>query len=300
MRRREADATPQAWIFFALHLTAFAAAARSADDMRPEDRSAPPPGSAGRRFVVFGIRTGSKLSNCVWKFLTKYDTLNIERETPACVASACLGKEREHMKRRRRVLLLSLALCLLAGCASSADGSAEAAGGGSGLSAALLEEAARPLAEEEILAAYDRALEAYGWFYLETLPAGQEAAAIGGWIYHRVDYPGMETLADLRAYLRGSFTEELTDELLSTGGSHPLYQDVEGELYVLPSSRDRDSSKGQITVGVEPYGQAGYSVMVSVDLLDAGGTDVRGVQSYAFPYEFVEDRWVFTDFQMVY
>ena len=148
---------PQAWIFFALHLTAFAAAARSADDMRPEDRSAPPPGSAGRRFVVFGIRTGSKLSNCVWKFLTKYDTLNIERERPpACVASACLGKERERMKRRRRVLLLSLALCLLAGCASSADGSAEAAGGGSGLSAALLEEAARPLAEEEILAAYDR------------------------------------------------------------------------------------------------------------------------------------------------
>ena len=53
-------------------------------------------------------------------------------------------------------------------------------------------------------------------------------------------------------------------------------------------------------MGVEPYGQAGYSVMVSVDLLDAGGTDVRGVQSYAFPYEFVEDRWVFTDFQMVY
>ena len=181
------------------------------------------------------------------------------------------------------MLLLSLALCLLAGCASSADGSAEAAGGGSGLSAALLEEAARPLAEEEILAAYDRALEAYGWFYLETLPTGQEAAAIGGWIYHRVDYPGMETLADLRAYLRGSFTEELTDELLSTGGSHPLYQDVEGELYVLPSSRDRDSSKGQITVGVEPYGQAGYSVMVSVDLLDAGGTDVRGYRATRSP-----------------
>ena len=197
------------------------------------------------------------------------------------------------------MLLLSLALCLLAGCASSADGSAEAAGGGSGLSAALLEEAARPLAEEEILAAYDRALEAYGWFYLETLPAGQEAAAIGGWIYHRVDYPGMETLADLRAYLRGSFTEELTDELLSTGGSHPLYQDVEGSCMCCPAAG----------IGTAPRAdhRGGGALWTGRLLRDGvrGPAGCRrhrcpGVQSYAFPYEFVEDRWVFTDFQMVY
>ena len=75
---------------------------------------------------------------------------------------------------------------------------------------------------------------------------------------------------------------------------------MEGELYVLPSSRDRDSTKGQINRRGGALWTGGYSVMVSVDLLDAGGTDVRGVQSYAFPYEFVEDRWVFTDFQMVY
>jgi len=27
---------------------------------------------------------------------------------------------------------------------------------------------------------------------------------------------------------------------------------------------------------------------------------VTGVESYAFPYEFLEDRWVFTDFHLIY
>ena len=38
----------------------------------------------------------------------------------------------------------------------------------------------------------------------------------------------METLADLRAYLRGLFSEELTEALLSSGGEAPLYRDVGG------------------------------------------------------------------------
>ena len=121
--------------------------------------------------------------------------------------------------KKRSVLILTLALWVLAGCgaAPGADGSAagemppvlvEAAApeGEDGLSAALLEREARPLTEEEILAAYDRAEEAYGWFYLATLPCGSEGRTVDGWIYRRVDYPGMENLADLRAYLRGLFS----------------------------------------------------------------------------------------------
>ena len=45
---------------------------------------------------------------------------------------------------------------------------------------ALLEREARPLTEEEILAAYDRAEEAYGWFYLATLPCGSEGRTVDG------------------------------------------------------------------------------------------------------------------------
>ena len=71
-------------------------------------------------------------------------------------------------------------------------------------------------------------------------------------------------------------------------------------LYVLPTSRERDESKGQADIQIKPYGQAGYSVIVEVDLLADGGSTVTGVESYAFPYEFLEDRWVFTDFHLIY
>ena len=157
-----------------------------------------------------------------------------------------------------------------------------------------------PLTDEEIQAAYFRAEEAYGWFSLETLPCGEKTQTIDGWLYYPVEYPGMENLADLRAYLRGLFSEELVDALLASGGAHPLYQDVDGALYVLPTSRERDESKGQADIQIKPYGQAGYSVIVEVDLLADGGSTVTGVESYAFPYEFLEDRWVFTDFHLIY
>lgn len=169
-----------------------------------------------------------------------------------------------------------------------------------GLSAVRLEGQARPLTDEEIQAAYFRAEEAYGWFSLETLPCGEKTQTIDGWLYYPVEYPGMENLADLRAYLRGLFSEELVDALLASGGAHPLYQDVDGALYVLPTSRERDESKGQADIQIKPYGQAGYSVIVEVDLLADGGSTVTGVESYAFPYEFLEDRWVFTDFHLIY
>ena len=213
---------------------------------------------------------------------------------------------RGRVKRCAAVVLI-LALWALAGCGAMPAGeaeqqalpAAETAGEG-GLSAALLERQARPLAEEEILAAYDRAGEAYGWFYLETLPTGQERQTVDGWIYYRVDYPGMETLADLRAYLRGFFTEELTDQLLDEGAPHPLYQDVDGVLYALPTGRDRDATKGSTSFQVEMTGEDAYSVSVTVDLLEGPDGAVTGVERYAFPYEFVEDRWVFTDFRLIY
>ena len=71
-------------------------------------------------------------------------------------------------------------------------------------------------------------------------------------------------------------------------------------LYVLPSGRERDPSKGPAVIQVEYTGETAYSVDVTVDLLDENGETVTGVECYAFPYEFVEDHWVFTDFRMVY
>lgn len=223
---------------------------------------------------------------------------------------ACLG-EREREMRIRRLLAALLTLWALAGCGvlSSAGGTAEedsviaeetAPETDGGLSAALLEREARTLTEEEVRAAYDRAETAYGWFYLETLPSGPQTREVDGWTYQRVTYPGMENLADLQAYLRGLFSDALVDDLLAVGDSHPLYRDVDGALYVLPTSRERDHSKGAASIQVEHMDETSYSVDVTVNLLDENGETVTGVECYAFPYEFVEDHWVFTDFRMIY
>lgn len=142
-----------------------------------------------------------------------------------------------------------------AGEAPSVFAEAPAPDAEGGLSAVRLEGQARPLTDEEIQAAYFRAEEAYGWFSLETLPCGEKTQTIDGWLYYPVEYPGMENLADLRAYLRGLFSEELVDALLASGGAHPLYQDVDGTLYVLPTSRERDESKGQADIQIKPYGR---------------------------------------------
>ncbi len=213
-------------------------------------------------------------------------------------------------------LLLLLSALLLTGCAAGenlppAEGKApavstavaaetETAQSPDGeLTAAKTEAQARSLTEEELLDAYDRAVAAYGWFDLSTLPCGDEALNVNGREYYPVTYRGMETLEDLRTYLRGVFSQEVTDRLLSGDGKVPLYQDIEGALYVLPMHRERDRAKGDLRVQTEQRSDTAYAVNVAVNLLDESDS-VTAVECYAFPYELVDERWVFTEFRLVY
>ena len=118
--------------------------------------------------------------------------------------------------KKRTVLLVLLALLVLSGCGQGglAARSAETAQEEADFSSTLVEGQARPLTEGEIRSAYDRAVNAYGWFDLTPLPTTSQQETVDGWLYQKVDYPGIEDLADLRAYLRVVFSQELTDRLL--------------------------------------------------------------------------------------
>ncbi len=207
---------------------------------------------------------------------------------------------------KKRICLWLLLSLLLSGCGSAAvsspaeeDDSAQALETGAGLTATQLESEARPLLEEEILAAYYRAEEAYGWFDLAPLPDSGETVRLDGAAYRRVEYPGMETLDDLRAYLRSLFSAELTDRLLALGGPRPYYRDVDGALHVSFSGRDRDGGKGTVQVEAVQVDGRTYSLEVSVELLDPARDAVIGLECWSFPYAYVDGRWVFTDFQLV-
>lgn len=214
--------------------------------------------------------------------------------------------------RKRSVPLWLLVLLLLTGCAAgcAADGNAAnsllqgaapgaPASGEATLEAAKTESQARALTEEEILAAYDRAVAAYEWFDVQTLPASEESEVIDGMIYSRVDYPGLETLEDLKTYLRGLFSEEIVGQLLPDGAARPVYLNVNGVLYGRAVSRSRDPYKGDSRAEVEQIGEEAYFVNVAVELLDKDQHTVTGLEMYAFPYEQANGRWVFTDFCLV-
>ncbi|CDC68703.1 MULTISPECIES: hypothetical protein [environmental samples] len=211
---------------------------------------------------------------------------------------------------KERCLAALLIVLLLSGCGSgSAKETVPSAGleqaetveADGAMTAEQTEKEARSLTVEEVLAAYDQAVEAYSWFDLTPLPAAGTAVELDGGSYLPVDRQGMSTMLELRTYLRGLFSEEVTDQLLETGGSRPLYREVDGTLYVRANSgREKDPYKGGVNAQVKQENETSYAVNVTVDLLDGDRREVTGVECYAFPYQWVEDRWVFTQFQLVY
>nr|WP_325211492.1 hypothetical protein [uncultured Oscillibacter sp.] len=209
------------------------------------------------------------------------------------------------MKKIASALLCAL---LLAGCAAPAEEASPApvsrtapapAAQADHMSSSLVESSARPMPEAEVLAAYERAQRVYGWFDLAPLPTSGESVSVNGAAYYRVDMEGMEELEDLRACLRGVFSQELTDRLLDGRSARIQYRDVNGVLFAAGESRDPDSGKGQARVEVEQTEEAVCFVNVTVDLLGEDRETVVGLESWSFPYAFVDDRWVFTDFRLV-
>lgn len=209
----------------------------------------------------------------------------------------------------RRIIALLLLVLLLAGCAAPSKELPEDNGSSvtqaeapktESIRASMVASSARPLLEAEILSAYDRALRVYSWFDLAPLSASNETALIDGEMFRLVDMDGVENLEDLRTYLRSVFSEELTDRLLDGETARIQYRDIGGKLYVSGSRRNRDSDTGAIRVETEQFDETMYFVNVLVELLSEDGETVVGQGSWSFPYAFVDDRWVFTDFALVY
>ena len=225
------------------------------------------------------------------------------------------------MKKRMCAVLL-LTAALLSGCAAPGQGAGASAVSASGPAAAPPAQSSAPaesavpaavtvdaastrdsgpeLTEEEILSAYDRAVTAYEWFDLTPLPCGGEDIPENGVLYRRVEYPGFDTLDDLRIYLRGLFSEDVVARLLPEDDPCPLYADIDGQLCVRPGGREAESGKGRASAAVERRDDGSYRVNVTVDLLDEEQLTVSGVECYSFPYCCENGRWVFTDFQLVY
>lgn len=206
------------------------------------------------------------------------------------------------MGRTMTALLLAL---MLTGCAAPSKEASAAVPAPAQearmerMSTSMVETSPLPLPEMEVLAAYERAQRVYGWFDLAPLPLSEESAVLGGETYRRVKMPGIEDLEDLRTYLRGVFSQELTDRLLDGTTTRIQYRNIQGVLYACGEPREPDPSKGQARAEAERLAEDLYSVNVMVDLLAEDGESVAGLESWSFPYALIEDRWVFTDFRLI-
>ncbi len=156
-----------------------------------------------------------------------------------------------------------------------------------------------PPTDEEVLAAYHKAAEAWSWFDLETLPCDPaDRVEQDGAVFYRVDYPGLHTLADLRGYLKGLFSDELVDALLPPDGQQ--YVEVDGVLYVQSGGRGADLTRGGESVQVMRDEAGAIWVQVEVEELDPEQDfAVVGTVRCRFPYQKVGEKWIFTEFSSV-
>lgn len=152
--------------------------------------------------------------------------------------------------------------------------------------------------DEAVLAAYDRAAEAYGWFQMGTLPEDPEdLREVDGRIYYRVDSPRFSSLADLRGCLRELFSDEIVDTLLPAGGEQ--YIELDGALYVQPGGRGSNLYLGEETRQVLRESESRCLVQITVEQVDPEQDfAVTGEEVHTFPYEKVGDKWIFTSFSL--
>ena len=156
----------------------------------------------------------------------------------------------------------------------------------------------RILNETEFYSLFDKASEAWGWFYVGTMPLkGTPGLPIVGidtesGICFEVDYEGIETLEDLEYYLKTIFSDEKVEGMLKSG----RYFDVDGKLCAYGMARGTNHSYGKIAeVNKNIISGNKIEYTVSVEKLDYN-YELEGYEEFTFITEKSGDFWVFSEF----
>ncbi|WP_312831511.1 hypothetical protein [Sedimentibacter saalensis] len=147
----------------------------------------------------------------------------------------------------------------------------------------------------EFFPLFEKATEAWGWFWVDTMPLEVTYGPNGEIIakeYNEVDYDGVETLKDLENYLKTIFSDEKVEGMLKSG----RYFDVDGKLCTVAMSRGTNSSYGRIVeVNINIINETKIEYIVHVEKF-GDYQELKGYEEFTFVYEKEGDRWVFTEF----
>lgn len=156
------------------------------------------------------------------------------------------------------------------------------------------------ISDDDILADYHKAVEAYSWFHMNTMDTDyEESVFLDDYDYSKVDHDTIHTYSDLENYLKTIFSDDLVNRLL-TENEVELYRDIDGALYTIPAGRGSDIFKGDETYDISREGDTKFIVKVTVEVYDdPDSEEVVDYEVFEFPYELVNGKWVFTDFDLV-
>lgn len=150
--------------------------------------------------------------------------------------------------------------------------------------------------DEEVKFAYQQAGEAYSWFDLTTMPLNENSKIeYNGNIYLKVNHDSIQSFSDLETYLRNLFSDDIVDFLLKSN----RYVDIDGVLYAMPADRGTNIFAGEEHHEIIRESDKKIIYKVSVDILDDNLEKIVDEEVYSFTYEFLEDKWIFTNFSLV-
>jgi hypothetical protein len=157
-------------------------------------------------------------------------------------------------------------------------------------------EAPAPVTEQEVLAAYDAAREAYGWFVRSSIPDGAfvDRTDLREDHYYRVTDSRFDTWETLESYLLSLFDETIVQNLLPGA-----YKEIGGHVYVTSADAGGDITVGELTeLRVVREGEGRFTVSATYERMDLGYATPMGFSTYEFPYVWQGDRWAFESFRL--
>ena len=148
-----------------------------------------------------------------------------------------------------------------------------------------------PLVVEQM---YYQAQEAKSWFttYADISRESTCSVRVGDNTYSRVYSDRFKTLKDMDNYLRTLFSDKIVGDLLAS----KTFISIDGQLYASESAGGFNALKVKDT-HIEKISDSKYGYYV--DLIETFPDDTdegKTVYTIQYPYEYVYDHWVFTDF----
>ena len=168
--------------------------------------------------------------------------------------------------------------------------------------------------EDQINQMYQKAKDAYLWFYYEPLSywsyvqvkskndTSEELGPklIDGFNYYKSKHDTITNYKQLKNYLSTLFSEEIVNDLLNGENGKIKYVDVDKYLYgTIPETRPY-SQIGNQSYTIQKINDYRYIYNLNVEILTNDLKNIDHSENYEYIYEFVNDRWVFTKFHLFY